>query len=639
MKDGNPDCFLLCNVLNLSYAVMNKKKKDSFIDVMCSAILDYNVSLLADLHELNLGREIFIQHLCTNLIANALVAHHLLTKMEEKERNADKLKKIGKYKDKYQNASTEVLKNCYIESSQSTKHVLVEKVPYWSNKSSMSVARTTENEVFLNQEACRELNEHLWSSYNGNGKQFYKIGYMLFMMVYSVLLVSQLNQANINVLEFVVIVYTLILFIREFDQWCYQEEKPKNVPKTQIKQKKSSFLSKEYLLDPFNMLDNLSLVVAAIGWSLRWLAFYNPDNEGLMEGTRYLLSFNFAIYSIRFLEFFYTSQSLGPILVFIVNMLSIFIRYILIICVFLVSFSVASESLLHQEKTLNVDSFNEVFCIFKRGFWSTIGEYFLDEIHPSDANDFATKARKYVVLGLLGFYALFIQILLFNLVISLFGEEIENRRSKWDAISNFLRLKQIMQYSTIRFLLPPFLPLTIFLFFRSKDPYIYFVIKPQKEEKGSSQTKDLGRVTPVPPKSATVVQKIIQVLKQKRGIGIFLSYLTIYSFTEMLYYIECSDEVVYALRNPTPGNETAVPNQSDKTAVCQMPGSRNTLNVEPVQRRNAQPNRQLGPAELNWQQLFNENIKQIALRMREIVYDQSDSDNDDYNDNVEYNNC
>ncbi|KAI8782288.1 transient receptor potential cation channel subfamily M member 5, partial [Biomphalaria glabrata] len=77
---------------------------------------------------------------------------------------------------------------------------------------------------------------------------------------------------------------------------------------------------RHYICDPFNILDHLSILISIMAWSLRWVAFVNPEEEKLMVAARYLLCLVFMLYMVRFLEFFYQDEFFGPILVVIRNM-------------------------------------------------------------------------------------------------------------------------------------------------------------------------------------------------------------------------------------------------------------------------------------------------------------------------------
>uniref|UniRef100_A0A2C9L245 Ion transport domain-containing protein n=1 Tax=Biomphalaria glabrata TaxID=6526 RepID=A0A2C9L245_BIOGL len=74
-----------------------------------------------------------------------------------------------------------------------------------------------------------------------------------------------------------------------------------------------------------------------------------------------------------------------------------------------------------------------------------------------------TKHGRYMVPFLLGVYVLFIQLLMFNLVIALFNNAISDNDTKRDMIWRYQRFQLTMQYSEMRILLPPFLFLFFFL--------------------------------------------------------------------------------------------------------------------------------------------------------------------------------
>ncbi|KAH9512543.1 hypothetical protein Btru_038748 [Bulinus truncatus] len=236
---------------------------------------------------------------------------------------------------------------------------------------------------------------------------------------------------------------------------------------------RNSKLCWEYMKDPFNIIDQVTITISFAAWGLRWAAFLLPDERRWMISARYLLSFDFMLYMFRFLEFFYQNKFLGPILVFFRHMVKTFLHFLLILMIFLVAYAIASESILYPETELTPIN---VYNIFRKGFWAMIGEYWLDEISGDDcANDSnvhnnltnqrcPTADGRFTVPVLLGLYAVFVQILMFNLLIALFTQR--------DQIWRYQRFQLTMQYSETRILLPPFTPLIIFLNSRVGNPFI-----------------------------------------------------------------------------------------------------------------------------------------------------------------------
>ncbi|KAI8782306.1 transient receptor potential cation channel subfamily M member 2, partial [Biomphalaria glabrata] len=233
-----------------------------------------------------------------------------------------------------------------------------------------------------------------------------------------------------------------------------------------------------YISDPFNILDLLSIGIAIMAWSLRFAAYANPEEQRVMTAARYLLCLNFMLYMYRFLEFFYQNKLLGPMLVVIKDMVNTYIHFLLILAIFFVSYCVVSESILYPEKPITKTI---VYNVFRRGFWAMMGEYFLEEVeHYSDnacidnhqANSTCPTADgRYTIPILLAGYVLFVQILMFNLLVALFNKAITENETKRDMIWIYQRFKLTMQYAETKILLPPFLPLVFFLVRKVGNPF------------------------------------------------------------------------------------------------------------------------------------------------------------------------
>ncbi|KAK6995422.1 transient receptor potential cation channel subfamily M member 2, partial [Biomphalaria glabrata] len=159
-----------------------------------------------------------------------------------------------------------------------------------------------------------------------------------------------------------------------------------------------------------------------------------------------------------------------------------YIYFLLILANILVTYSVVSESILFPEKELKADI---LYSVFRRGFWAMLGEYFLDEIElfsddTSNNSDTAnssmrgvrpTEDGKYSIPILLAVYVLFVQILMFNLLIALFNNAISENETKGRMIWSHQKFLLTMQYSKTKILLPPFIILSFCLKEKFGNPF------------------------------------------------------------------------------------------------------------------------------------------------------------------------
>uniref|UniRef100_A0A2C9KU08 Ion transport domain-containing protein n=1 Tax=Biomphalaria glabrata TaxID=6526 RepID=A0A2C9KU08_BIOGL len=82
-----------------------------------------------------------------------------------------------------------------------------------------------------------------------------------------------------------------------------------------------------------------------------------------------------------------------------------------------------------------------------------------------------TEYGRYFIPVLLGAYVLFVQILMFNLLIALFNNAISENELQRDMIWRYQRFQLTMQYAESKILLPPFLPLFFFLIGKADNPF------------------------------------------------------------------------------------------------------------------------------------------------------------------------
>ncbi|KAH9503010.1 hypothetical protein Btru_072606 [Bulinus truncatus] len=382
------------------------------------------------------------------------------------EEDVSKRKTYDRYAKLYQNMAIDILKSCYREDSKLTSYVLIKEIPEW-RESCITIAIKTENKQFLQQTACSDVNRVAWRTYLGQHLDFTTIGYLLFLTAYSLVLVSYLSINTFHFLEAVVMAYMLILYFKELDQCCSSLRK------------KFQF-TWQYFADPFNIIDLISIAFSVIGWTLRWTAYILPDGESWMTASRYILSFDFMLYMFRFLEFFYQNKFLGPILIVIRHMVKTFLYFFLILLIFLVAYSVASQSVMYPETQLNPSA---VYTIFHHGFWAMVGDYGMDDFTEHDCTSdpllynnntmrrCPSKSGEYFVPALLCVYAIFVQILMFNLLIALFTNSITENENQRDQIWSFQTFQITMQYSATRVLLPPFLVLFFWLKSNVGNPF------------------------------------------------------------------------------------------------------------------------------------------------------------------------
>ncbi|WAR05104.1 TMP2L-like protein [Mya arenaria] len=192
-----------------------------------------------------------------------------------------------------------------------------------------------------------------------------------------------------------------------------------------------------------------------IGITLRFLPY-----ESTFEAARVVLALNFVTYFLRLLHIFSVHKKLGPKLVMIGKMLKDLIYFLLILMVFVLSYAIASHSILYPNAPLTwktaVQIIREADCSYDATIW----------INGTQARC-PTDTGKWLVPIMMGIYILLANVLLLNLLIAMFSNTFEKVQDNADKHWFFQRFSLIHEYYTRPVLFPPLILLAhIFLVFR-----------------------------------------------------------------------------------------------------------------------------------------------------------------------------
>ncbi|XP_062614395.1 transient receptor potential cation channel subfamily M member-like 2 isoform X2 [Saccostrea cucullata] len=207
-----------------------------------------------------------------------------------------------------------------------------------------------------------------------------------------------------------------------------------------------------YITDPWNIVDVVTIIMFIVGIILRFLPY-----SSTLEAARCVMALNLVIFFFRILHIFSVHKQLGPKLVMIGRMLMDLLYFIIILMVFVVSYSIAAHSVMFPNSEL---SFVLVYNVMRMGYWNLYGELFLEDIEmeepdctfESDLYSNGTFPRcptpvsRYAVPILMGFYVLFSNILLLNLLIAMFSYTFEITQKDTDSIWKFMRFNTIREY-------------------------------------------------------------------------------------------------------------------------------------------------------------------------------------------------
>nr|CAB3267284.1 transient receptor potential cation channel subfamily M member 2-like [Phallusia mammillata] len=200
----------------------------------------------------------------------------------------------------------------------------------------------------------------------------------------------------------------------------------------------------------WNKMDLLGLLLFYLGFGLR----FNAD----INGARVVLCLSFIVYCIRLLHVFTLSQTIGPKVVMVGNMLLDLWFFIFIVAIFVLAYGVTSQGLLYPNETR---AWTAITGIFYKPYWQIYGELFLDEINydPTSSAFECTNDQNLIDSGsqrcpqqqdvvpiISAFYMLLANILLLNLLIAMFSYTFTKLEENTDSIWKYQRYELIQEY-------------------------------------------------------------------------------------------------------------------------------------------------------------------------------------------------
>ncbi|KAL3837145.1 hypothetical protein ACJMK2_022523, partial [Sinanodonta woodiana] len=442
-------------------------------------------------------------------LAAALVANALFHAMTQRTDNKEMIAHINENASEFMTLAIGVLNKCHSTDENTAHDLLTQKLFQWGGTSCVIIAVEEGNKEFISEPACQDLFDNIWmgkmTKENSTWKlstmqdktallcclsdsylkrkvklpnivkkfsSFYfapviiffhnVISYMLFLGLYSFVLISQLDT-NLSVEEIILIVWVVAIFIQEIRQ----------VFTTASVTMKTKFQS--YITDGWNVLDIVTILLFVIGMVLRGI-----KNPLTLEAARVVLGINLLTFFMRLLHIFSVHKDLGPKLVMIISMVYNLTIFAVILLVFVVAYAVVSHAILYPNTEF---SLHTMIAIFRRPYWNIYGELMLEEVEgTSDCTSVAelyrngtyprcpTVSGKYFVPLLMGLYMFMCNILLLNLLIAIFGYTFQMVQEHTEMHWSFQRFGLINEYYIRPFLAPPLILLAhvyhLIVFFR-----------------------------------------------------------------------------------------------------------------------------------------------------------------------------
>ncbi|XP_055860866.1 transient receptor potential cation channel subfamily M member 8-like isoform X2 [Biomphalaria glabrata] len=438
----------------------------------------------------------------------ALYGYKILKELHDLEPHIEQQLQIKEWMKHFQNYAIETINRTYNKQPGEAIKLLGQKMENWGNTTCLMLALTGGNKTFLSQLACREFNSRIWyfgslvgtkevslnhESETDNISEgfseskcctlredikdsmryffapsvlcyFRFLSHVAFLILFAIILISILRVESFHWLEWLLWAWVGTYLFEQINQ----------IARNPIK------LFPLYPLSQFFLLEFGSILLFAVAWGLRLVAYFFPENPDYMTWARVLLSIDFITFSVSTLEVCCIHSFFGPILLMIMKMFKTLAAFLLIVAIFFIAYAIASESVLYPESRISPLL---VFHLLKKAFWVLFGEFFLSELEngqsctrdPALYNTYSelrcpTTAGSYYVPPLMGAYYVIVNIMLFNLLIALFSSTIEKVSQQALEVWHHQSLQMTLKYAKVIVLPPPFTIFTPFLWIcRSSD--------------------------------------------------------------------------------------------------------------------------------------------------------------------------
>ncbi|XP_052253108.1 transient receptor potential cation channel subfamily M member-like 2 [Dreissena polymorpha] len=383
--------------------------------------------------------------------------------------------------------ANETFYQCSVRSNDTSFALLFIELPYWENESCFEIAMHSHNKDFIRHSACQNVLDNFWNRginkdvesdepedsrciwvlkllsyftivapivslfYPCYGKEisflnvpknkfiYNLISFAVFLTMFAYVLLFDL-ATNVSTLEYVLLAWVLTFLAEE------------------IRQMASDIST--YFKNAWNVLDVGTIFVFIVGFGLRFKQF--PES---FDVPKVVLAVDFVAFVFRLTHVFSINRVLGPKLLMIRRMVKDLMYFLIILAVFFVSYAIASHSVLYPVSPPTWDTVRQVL---RRPYWHLYGELFLDETEgQSTCSENATiwtakdmprcpsETGKIVVPIMMGFYMLFVNILLLNLLIAIFSHSFAKIQVQSEKIWKYQRYFVIKEYVSRHVYYPP----------------------------------------------------------------------------------------------------------------------------------------------------------------------------------------
>lgn len=492
-----------------------ENQSDPYFYLMIWAILMMNLQGIA---------KFFWQH-CKEPIPSALIASAIYRVLRENCQPANKLlaDRLFKAEKEFQDLACGVLNQCYKENPDETDRILTRKRLRWRNLTCLEIAYQMKAYSFMSQEACKIPINQVWYGkisadnnairmvlsvfilglfpfvlrFDKSNKRkvkntcmtkiwnrisnFYTApimrfshtmaSYIIFLGFFSYALLTGFRD-EVTWIEILMYIWVSCLALDEGRELLYAEaDFRKRLGPNFFWER--PYALQVYLLNKWNYFDITILCFFTIGVILNLLGYYESVEVG-----RVFLAISLIAFFMRILKAFSALEELGPKVWMIASMAKDLLYFVVILMLFVASYAVAAYAIMYPQSELSVDLFLNVMHL---GYWNLYGELLLDDIEAEapdctfDAAMYnngtlprcAEKHRQVIGLVLMGFYLIFANVMLLNILIAMFADTYKRIETKTNLKWNYERYALVQEFKKVPIIpMPLGIPLAFFYLFK-----------------------------------------------------------------------------------------------------------------------------------------------------------------------------
>ncbi|KAI8729644.1 transient receptor potential cation channel subfamily M member 2 [Biomphalaria glabrata] len=279
------------------------------------------------------------------------------------------------------------------------------------------------------------------------------VAYLVLLGLFSYFLLTNMSPVSQSdspsIIEYIVWAWFITLFLEEIRQVI------------EIQQKSFCYKLSIWWNNSWNHFDLLMYILMIVSVILRYIL----EGEDFVY-ARIVYSITLVMLYLRFMQFYFAEQNMGPKVIMIRRMLTDLTFFFFILIVFILAFGVAYHVNMFPNQTKD---WSILYTVFLYPYFQIYGELFLDDLKGKDDGDGCTKnqsiwetdptqrcpEKNAIVYIFLSIYLVLINILLINLLIAMFSYTFQKVQDNSTKVWRFHRISLVNEYFDRPSLVPP----------------------------------------------------------------------------------------------------------------------------------------------------------------------------------------